>query len=309
MNTENLWNVQAIRMGYFPNMKYSQIKKLDPGEKDREVDVPAWTTLLQSNGKNILIDLGICDPIIGSMIFNCKRDKSDYQEEALKLAAGITPEDIDYVIFTHLHWDHMGDTLRAFKKAKFVVQKEQWNFMLNCRDDQEIFYHTSRIICQDKAISPDRWVFVAGKTQLLPGITLIPTPGHSPAHQCVLIDTVKDSKLMVLGDAANTKYIVENKVLSGVVNNKEAYINSLNLIETLADCVIGGHEIDGLVPFQKTNFPKLNKPKNLGQGDLVKFRSNALHYFRNTGNSKLIFTSTSHKSCGNEDLNFQEAAV
>jgi N-acyl homoserine lactone hydrolase len=257
MNNSNKWKVTAIRMGYFPNMKYSQIVKLDKGKKDSEIDIPAWTTLVQGNGKNILIDSGICNPHFGNMIFTCKRGEYDTLENALKKAANICPEDIDIVIFTHLHWDHIGDSLRPFKNAEFIVQEKQWDFMLSCKDEQEVFYHTSRLICQDPKIDKTRWHLVNGEYELLSGIKLIPTPGHTPGHQCILIETENDKNLMVLGDAANTKYNVESKVLSGVINNPDEYIKSLELIESLADCILGGHEISGVAPFQNKNFPKL----------------------------------------------------
>ena len=103
------FKVTALRMGLLLDVDYSQIVYLkDIGHK---IDFPVWGALLQGQGKNILVDLGIYEPEWSSKnIIRCVREEDDDPAAAIKKAAGLTPEEIDYVVLTHLHWDHIGKT-------------------------------------------------------------------------------------------------------------------------------------------------------------------------------------------------------
>lgn len=87
---------------------------------------------------------------------------------------GLTPDDVDVIIMTHLHWDHIMGT-RVCKNAKVIVQKEEWKGAYN--------HHT----LMDFAHAP-RWFydgmrnleFVRGDVELFPGVELVFGPGHTP---------------------------------------------------------------------------------------------------------------------------------
>jgi len=93
------YKVTALRFGLIQNVDYSQIVYLkDMGTR---MDFPTWGALLQGQGKNILVDLGIYNPEWSTKnIIQCTREEYDDPKDAIKKAAGLSPEDIDYVIFT-----------------------------------------------------------------------------------------------------------------------------------------------------------------------------------------------------------------
>jgi len=103
-------------------------------------------------------------------------------EEAMSMAS-LSPQDIDLVIQTHLHFDHCFNT-RMCSKAKVIVQEEELTFARNPHPLLASMY--SRDLLEDVD-----FVAVRGRTEILPGIEVIPAPGHTPGCQAVSINTAK----------------------------------------------------------------------------------------------------------------------
>jgi glyoxylase-like metal-dependent hydrolase (beta-lactamase superfamily II) len=104
-------------------------------------------------------------------------------------AAGFDPGTVDVVVMSHLHFDHAGGLLRAdgskaFPRARIVAQRAEWEIAL---DDN------SRIVAsydQPELRLVREWGSegaVEGETELLPGVSVIATGGHSKGHQAVVV--------------------------------------------------------------------------------------------------------------------------
>jgi glyoxylase-like metal-dependent hydrolase (beta-lactamase superfamily II) len=111
-------------------------------------------------------------------------------EDALA-SLGHTPEDVRWVINTHLHFDHAGgDTVRnpagevgpSFPRARYVVQRGELEFAHHTNERTAASYLVLNFASID-------FHLVDGETEVLPGIRCIPTPGHVPFHQSVLIES------------------------------------------------------------------------------------------------------------------------
>lgn len=251
----NSYKVTVLRYGVFKGLEYSQLVLLtDVGKK---VDTPIYGALIQGNGKNILIDLGMSCVLdeANKKVLPCAMDENDGPVAGIK-KLGLVPEDIDYVIFTHLHWDHVGHNLNVFRNAKFVVQEKEWFSMLEEEGKGNWAYYKSLKNCKD--VDFFRWQFVDGWIEFLDGIKLIPTYGHTKGQQSVLVRLEDGTRLLIAGDAANTTNNLKLNIPSGVSISNEEYLNSLNKVRMFADCFIAAHEVDAkLEPFQTSNFPKV----------------------------------------------------
>jgi glyoxylase-like metal-dependent hydrolase (beta-lactamase superfamily II) len=153
--------------------------------------VPSTCYLLRTADTTVLVDTGVGPAGLW--------DWPAETEEGLPRAlgdAGVAPEDIDTVFLTHLHVDHVGwntdrDGRPFFPDARYVVHREALAFV---RDDGQR-PHAAR------TIAPVDFEQIDGETELAPGITAFPLPGHYPGHMGVRIESGGETALLI-ADAA-----------------------------------------------------------------------------------------------------------
>ncbi len=124
-------------------------------------------------------------------------------------AAGVSPRDIVLVIDTHLHFDHAGGNTRtngagavelSFPNARYVVQQGEYHYATHTNERTAGSYFAHNFVPVAEA---SRFDFVDGEREIVRGLTLIPTPGHTPHHQGVLIDGGSE-RAFYLADLAPT---------------------------------------------------------------------------------------------------------
>lgn len=119
-------------------------------------------------------------------------------------SAGIDPADIDTLLLTHLHVDHVGALLdgqgnKLFPNATFVCAESEWDFTF----DEALFASLpadfrGAVGLSRRLITPyenQREMFT-GERDILPGIRSIPIPGHTPGHTAFMISSGDDSLLI-----------------------------------------------------------------------------------------------------------------
>jgi N-acyl homoserine lactone hydrolase len=182
---------------------------LTPGVGEGEwVDTPVWATLLETPRGWVLIDTGMHrvhleDPgatFRGTGFEGLIEPRMSEEDLLINHLAGLglDPEDISYVINTHLHFDHCGGN-EMFPGAMFLVQRIEYEA---ARDFPEEYH------ARDYAAVSYR--LLDGEYELCPGLRLIPTPGHTLGHQSPVLRHGRRAAVLA-GDA-----IVLREVLSGV---------------------------------------------------------------------------------------------
>lgn len=166
-------------------------------------------------------------------------------EEGLK-GFGITPEDVDVIILTHLHWDHIMGT-RKCKRARIIVQEEEWKAAYRHHALMEFAY-------------APRWFyegmrnleFVKGDGEIFPGVEVIFSPGHTPGGQSVVVNTRK-GKYVVTGFCGvydnfyppeEVKKAIGYPVIPAAVHTDAtvAYESALKLLQMFGERVLPAHE-------------------------------------------------------------------
>jgi len=118
---------------------------------------------------------------------------------------GYTPEDVRWVINTHLHFDHAGgNTYRdrrghvalSFPRARYLVQRGELEFARHTNERTAASYLPPNF-------EPVPFTLVEGEAEPLPGIHCLPTPGHVPYHQSVLVESGGE-RLCFLADLVPT---------------------------------------------------------------------------------------------------------
>ena len=126
-------------------------------------------------------------------------------------AAGFAPDDVKLVINTHLHFDHAGgntyrapsgEVLPAFPNARYVVQAGERAYAEHPNERTTASYFPANWEPIDAA---GRFEFVTGAREIVPGIEVRPTPGHTPHHQSVLVRSGGET-LCFLGDLVPTAH-------------------------------------------------------------------------------------------------------
>jgi N-acyl homoserine lactone hydrolase len=105
----------------------------------------------------------------------------------------MTPGDIDLVINTHLHFDHCGQNA-VFRHAAHYVQRAELD-----RAERE-----SRALYDWFDFMNARFELLDGDAEILPGLSVIATPGHTTGHQSVVVEAGDGEKDVMIGDAAYT---------------------------------------------------------------------------------------------------------
>lgn len=156
--------------------------------------------LIEGNGKKILCDTGMWDTERADKYHHkgSVQDKGYAIHERLA-ALDIKPEDIDYIIYTHLHWDHVAYS-NLFTNAIKFCNKTELEFAL---DPIPLYYksYESPVLGINSGLKELKFETLMGETEILPGIRVFDSPGHSPGHISVEVDT-ENGTYILAGDSA-----------------------------------------------------------------------------------------------------------
>ncbi|MEW5759138.1 MAG: N-acyl homoserine lactonase family protein [Candidatus Thermoplasmatota archaeon] len=145
---------------------------------------------------------------------------------------GLKPNDITIVINTHLHIDHCGNN-RLFKKAKFYVQKIELEYAKAPHRFQKGGYIR-------EAFEDCDYFQVEGEHEVVEGIKLIKTPGHTPGHQSVIVNYKE--KIVYCGDIAPLKENLEERNIIGILFNPVDALDSIDKIRSIKGKYVYSHD-------------------------------------------------------------------
>ena len=129
-------------------------------------------------------------------------------EDGLK-EVGVAPSDIALVINTHLHFDHAGGNTfigesgkveLTFPNATYIVRRGEYDYAMNPNERTAASYFERNFLPVEAA---EKLELVAREKTIVKGIRVVPTPGHTPFHQSVLIESGGE-RAFYLGDLVPT---------------------------------------------------------------------------------------------------------
>jgi glyoxylase-like metal-dependent hydrolase (beta-lactamase superfamily II) len=143
--------------------------------------------LVETPAGRVLIETGI-----GEYMDETRRQHRGVAGDAILPAlrnAGFDPKTIDAVAVSHLHFDHAGGFLtaqggRAFPRARIVAQAEEWDFALGSNPRLQASYEQDELRVSEPWARPGS---PRGDEEIMPGVTVVRTGGHSGGHQAIVV--------------------------------------------------------------------------------------------------------------------------
>ena len=186
-----------------PNGRATSVRSILNGRLIRSgnaiLEASSTVSLVESADKRVIVDTGSPTDL-------------ELLREALR-AASVGPDEVDIVVNTHLHMDHIGGN-NLFRNARFYAHRLE--------------------------SPPLGTIRVSDEFELLPGVEVVPTPGHTAGSISVLVHA--DRRYAICGDAIPTKANVENHVPPSININPRLALKTLDALEASADVIVPGHE-------------------------------------------------------------------
>jgi glyoxylase-like metal-dependent hydrolase (beta-lactamase superfamily II) len=166
-------------------------QKLVPPDDENRVPMQTNLFLVRTGQANILLDSGLGDALSDFDIKVYDPRGPSRIEESLR-EIGLEPSEVSHLIFTHLHTDHSNgafagdpDTPRLrFPKARFFVQRDEWEDATNPNERTGAVYMTHRLrLLEDSG----NLHLLDGDAEIAPGVRVHKTGGHTRGHQGVRV--------------------------------------------------------------------------------------------------------------------------
>ena len=212
----------------------------------RKITFPVLAWYIAGADASILVDTGAPPPAEVPLGADNYEQPPEQSLERGLAGLGVSLDEIELVVLTHLHWDHCLNA-HLFPKARFVVQRAELQY---AAAPLPVHWRTYRVRQPStRALLPaeSKVQVVSGDVPLTRGVALAHLPGHTPGLQGVTVETAVGTYLL----ASDNVPFYENwegeppdlpHIPSDLHVDLEAYFQSLARMERLADCVLPGHD-------------------------------------------------------------------
>ncbi len=206
------WLDGGAMFGVVPRPLWS--RRASPDERNR-IPLALRCLLIEAPNALVLVDTGIGNKENDKFrsIYGVANEGDPTRLEDAIRAAGFTPDDVDIVVSTHLHFDHaggntrrrsVGDVVPSFPEAEHVVQDGEFRFAHRNNERIRASYLADNFDPIERA---GLWRFVDGEAAVTEGVRVIPTPGHTPYHQSVLIESAGETACFLADVCPTTAHL------------------------------------------------------------------------------------------------------
>ncbi len=232
------YKITPICLGYnYKAEKGSFTYRKDPGQ----ITTAAFLVyLISGEGHHILVDSGGPNPALAASMSYPHLSDAVYLKDELE-RRGVSCEEIDTIILTHLHWDHCYN-LELFPQAKIYVQAKELHHAVTPSAFDSYFY-----VAKPGDGLPGwmtgfaQLIRMEGDTEVFPGIWVLAAPGHAPGQSCVLVKA-KEHTYLVASDMYPMFENYEKQIPNGIALSFENWYKSDTRLRGLNAVVLPGHD-------------------------------------------------------------------
>ena len=198
----------------------------------KAVRFPVYAIYIDHPQAKILVDTGFNKKWVEEKLPFEQPQQTEDQTIVSQLAQiGVRPEDIDYLVNSHLHMDHCGANT-DFPDTTFVFSKEELRHCYVPDPWERLGY--DRVLVEVPNAKMRLLELHGYEYELVPGVTLIETPGHSTGHLSIVVRLGSQAPMIFPVDVCWTKENLERKALMGLHTDPRELLDSMMRIENLA---------------------------------------------------------------------------
>jgi glyoxylase-like metal-dependent hydrolase (beta-lactamase superfamily II) len=184
--------VSPLRVGHFEvttildaEGSFATVEEVFPALAGRSEPwrLPIQAVLISSPDGIVLVDTGLGP-----------QPRTFMADAESKLLHALEPETVDVVVHTHLHVDHVGWD-GVFPRARYAIHRDDWSFFM-APWQVKVRPHLHRLEPLQEEGLVD---LVGGEAEVAPGITALPSPGHTPGHMHLRVENGGEAAV-ILGD-------------------------------------------------------------------------------------------------------------
>lgn len=249
--TGAVYSILALK--YAGPLTSSVAKVLLNTDWDKRIERNYYIWVVQSEEETIVIDCGV-RPNLAE-----QRKLHGYVSPAeLLRRIDIDAAYVEHLVITHIHRDHVGG-LELFPRAKVYIQRKEFDFWtLDPIAMRPSFAQESDLVAMQglgALRGSERLVLIDGDQEILPGIKLLLTPGHTPALQSVAVTTAKGLAILT-SDCAHVHRTFEMDMPSSMICDLPEWMRSLAKLRELVngnlDMLFPGHDVG-----MRLNYPEV----------------------------------------------------
>lgn len=214
------------------------------GASEEKVPIPIWGVLLQTDGHNVIYDLGCMEECMEKHWSESQKIRDPYREnkkgiDGLLAEVGLTCEDIDTIIVSHLHSDHFG-LITRFPHADVYVTEEEWVVAMKkafgSSKPRETPIGPYYYRCMSAPVKEYHFVKKGEDFELFPGLEIITLPGHVANLLGIKVTLDSGEKYLFGSDAVYTPVNIGPPItLPGVLSDPETYRASLEKVADIKE--------------------------------------------------------------------------
>jgi glyoxylase-like metal-dependent hydrolase (beta-lactamase superfamily II) len=199
------------------------------------VQIPVTCYVVRTSDAVILFDTGFSPRAVPGLLRNDPLARFTDQDLLVHRldVLGLETDDVDLVVLSHLHYDHAGGA-QLFPKSELVVQKDEYSYAHYPAPFFESFYYRKNF-----DLPGYRWRLLDGDAELVPGVSVLRTDGHTPGHQSLLVELPQTGPVVLAGDCVYWQQHLDEEKVPGVVWNPTLALHSIKRLKTLARLVGG----------------------------------------------------------------------
>lgn len=267
LTTNDPYEVYALRYSSRPTVASAKFYRYELyREPDRDFDTAYYFWLVRNSVRTVLVDCGYSQEAA-----NTRDRRIDTDPVELLARLGVGPEDVDHVVLSHMHFDHIGN-IGLFPRATFSIARAELDFWTGPYSERtcigwQVERDEVRAVVELQQ-SGRLQLVESSPAELFPGITLNVMPGHTPGQIVTHVDA-GSAEIVLASDALHFYDSLRHdrpfQIFLDLAGMYESYDRLRELDSKPETTIIAGHDPEVMSMFEHVaeNIADLTRPRDV----------------------------------------------